>query len=50
MRYLIGFALLALAACQDPALSFGARVSGGHVDVSPAVSGRIGGLSVAVAG
>jgi hypothetical protein len=41
-------ALLALAACQNPMLSTNLTFGPGGVDVSPAVSGKIGGATVTI--
>ena len=41
-------ALLALPACENPQLNVGASVGSGGVSVYPSVSGRVGGVGVAV--
>lgn len=48
MKRLILLSLLALPACENPQLGIGATVSGSGVSVSPVVSGRVGGVGVAV--
>ena len=48
MRFLVLFSLSLLTGCQDPALYVGASIDSGGVSVSPAVSGRVGGVGVAV--
>ncbi len=40
--------LILLPACEDPSLNVGASISSSGVNVSPSVSGRVGGLGVAV--
>ena len=40
--------LVLLPACQDPTLNIGASVGTGNVSVTPSVSGRVGGVGVAV--
>lgn len=40
--------LILLPACEDPSLNVGASVSSGGVSLTPSVSGRVGGLGVAV--
>lgn len=42
-------ALLALAACSDPSLHAGVRISPGGVSVQPVVSGTISDVTVTVA-
>ena len=37
-----------LAACSDPALFTGVRISSSGVDIYPAVQGRVGGATVTV--
>ena len=49
-KRLLFLALLALPACEDPALGIGATISSGGVSVSPTVSGRMGDVGVAVSG
>ena len=48
MRAFAVIALFALPACEDPSLNVGATISGSGVSVSPSVSGRVGGVGVAV--
>jgi hypothetical protein len=48
MKRLMVLALLTLPGCEDPALGLGATISGSGVSVSPVVSGRVGGVGVAV--
>lgn len=48
MRVILILAIMALSACEDPALGVGARIDGGGVSVSPVLSGRVGGVGVAV--
>jgi len=48
MRPLAILMLLALPACENPALGIGARIDGGGVTVNPTVSGNIGDVGVAV--
>lgn len=48
MRNLFVLALFALPACEDPSLNVGASISNGGVSVTPSVSGRVGGVGVAV--
>ena len=43
-------ALLVLAACENPQLGIGASFGSGGVNVSPAVSGNVGGARVTVQG
>lgn len=40
--------LLALPACEDPQLNVGASIGSGGVSVTPSISGRAGGVGVAV--
>ena len=40
--------LVVLPACQDPSLNIGATFDTGGVSVTPSVSGRVGGVGVAV--
>jgi hypothetical protein len=40
--------LVLLPACEDPSLNVGASISSSGVSVSPSVSGRMGGVGVAV--
>lgn len=40
--------LILLPACEDPSLNVGASIGTGGVNVSPSVSGRVGGVGVAV--
>ncbi len=40
--------VLALAGCTDPRLNAGISVGAGGVSVYPSVSGRVGGVGVAV--
>lgn len=40
--------LLALPACEDPQLNIGASIGSGGVSVTPSVSGRAGGVGVAI--
>lgn len=47
MVYRLAIVLL-LAACSDPSLLAGMRISPSGVDVYPAVQGRIGGAMVTV--
>lgn len=47
---LVAFALCTLAACQSgPYLNAGVSLGPGGVNVYPSVSGRVGGVGVAVA-
>lgn len=48
MKALLLPALLALAACQNPMLSTNLTFGPNGVDVSPAVSGKIGGATVTI--
>ncbi len=48
MRALAIVTLLALPACENPSLNVGASISGKGVSVNPSVSGRVGGVGVAV--
>ncbi len=48
MKKLIFVALLLLPACEDASLNAGISVGAGGVNVTPSVSGRVGGLGVAV--
>lgn len=49
MKKLIFVALLLLLpACEDASLNAGISVGAGGVNVTPSVSGRVGGLGVAV--
>ncbi|MEM8801642.1 MAG: hypothetical protein AAGF55_03820 [Pseudomonadota bacterium] len=48
MRPLFVLTLLALPACEDPSLNVGASIGSGGVSVTPSVSGRVGGVGVAV--
>ena len=48
MRCLAILAILTLTACENPSLNLGASVSSGGVAVTPSVSGRVGGVGVAV--
>ncbi|MBT8424413.1 MAG: hypothetical protein HKN98_02990 [Silicimonas sp.] len=48
MRKLALVCLLFLPACEDPSLNVGASIGTGGVSVAPSVSGRVGGLGVAV--
>lgn len=48
MKALLLPALLLLAACQNPMLSTNLTFGPGGVDVSPAVSGKIGGTTVTI--
>lgn len=40
--------LMVLPGCEDPSLNLGASISGNGVNVYPSVSGRVGGVGVAV--
>ena len=48
-----GFALIAalflMTACEDPTLGIGTTISSSGISVSPVLSGRVGGVGVAVA-
>ena len=48
MKKLAIVLLILLPACEDPSFNIGASVSSGGVDVSPSVSGRMGGVGVAM--
>ena len=48
MKKLIFVALLLLPACEDTSLNAGISVGSGGVNVTPSLSGRVGGLGVAV--
>jgi predicted small secreted protein len=48
MRTVLILAILALSACEDPSLGIGANINSGGVSVSPVLSGRVGGVGVAV--
>ncbi|MEM6384837.1 MAG: hypothetical protein AAF718_01245 [Pseudomonadota bacterium] len=48
MKKLMVCAVLLLPACENPTLGVGATVSSGGVSVSPVLSGRVGGVGVAV--
>ncbi|MEQ9040117.1 MAG: hypothetical protein RIE24_17340 [Silicimonas sp.] len=48
MKKLAIVLLILLPACEDPSFNIGASVSSGGVDVSPSVSGRMGGVGVAI--
>jgi hypothetical protein len=48
MKKLLLAALVLLPACEDPSLNIGASIGTGGVSVAPSVSGRVGGLGVAV--
>jgi len=51
MRILAITSVILLAGCENPQLGIGATISsGGNVNVSPSVSGRIGDVGVAVSG
>lgn len=50
MKRFAVLALLILAACENPSLGVGATVSGSGVNVSPTLSGQLGGVNVAVSG
>ena len=41
-------ALLLLTACENPTLGIGTTISSGGISVSPVLSGRVGGVGVAV--
>ena len=48
MKALLLPALLALAACQNPTLSTTLVFGDGGVDISPAISGKVGGTTVTI--
>ena len=48
MRPLAVLTLLALPGCENPSLNVGASISSGGISVTPSVSGRVGGVGVAV--
>jgi hypothetical protein len=48
MKALLLPALLALAACQNPMLSTNLTFGADGVDVSPAISGKVGGTTVTI--
>jgi hypothetical protein len=48
MKALLLPALLALAACQNPMLSTNLVFGADGVDVSPAISGKVGGATVTI--
>lgn len=48
MKRLAILCLILLPACEDPSLNVGASISSSGVSVSPSVSGRMGGVGVAV--
>ena len=48
MKRLSIILLLALPACEDPQLNVGASIGSGGVSVTPSISGRAGGVGVAV--
>ena len=48
MKRLMAVALLLTAACENPSLGIGATINSGGVSLSPTVSGRVGGVGVAV--
>lgn len=49
MKCLALIALVAAAGCENPSLNVGASInSRGNVNVSPSVSGNLGGVGVAV--
>ncbi|MXQ08318.1 hypothetical protein GQ651_10725 [Alphaproteobacteria bacterium GH1-50] len=47
-KHFCAMLLLALPACEDPTLNLGASISSSGVSVVPSVSGRAGGMTVAV--
>lgn len=48
MKRLLVLALLVLPGCENPTIGVGTTFSSGGVSVSPTVSGRVGGVGVAV--
>lgn len=48
MRWALVAAVLVLGACEDPRLNAGISLGAGGVSVYPSISGRIGGVGVAV--
>lgn len=48
MKRLCLIIVLALPACTDPQLNVGASISSGGVSVTPSISGRAGGVGVAI--
>jgi hypothetical protein len=48
MKALLLPVLLALAACQNPTLSTNLVFGDGGVDISPAISGKVGGTTVTI--
>lgn len=48
MRPLAVLTFLVLPACENPSLNVGASISSGGISVKPSVSGRVGGVGVAV--
>ena len=48
MRWIAILALGLVTACENPTLGIGTTISSSGVSVSPVLSGRIGGVGVAV--
>jgi hypothetical protein len=48
MRWLAVLMVLALPGCEDPSLNIGASIGTGGVSVAPSISGRAGGVGVAI--
>ena len=48
MRWLALIAVVTLAGCENPSLGIGTTISASGVSVSPVISGRVGGVGVAV--
>ena len=48
MRWIAIAALITVAGCENPSLGIGTTISSSGVSVSPVLSGRVGGVGVAV--
>ncbi|WP_413719178.1 hypothetical protein [Silicimonas sp. MF1-12-2] len=48
MKKLAFVVLILLPACEDPSLNAGLSISSSGLSVTPSVSGRVGGVGVAV--